>query len=176
MCGKDGICCRINWVGNGCDGTMGIKGKGHVCVEKKKKEKKMSKMKDGIAGRDVEDNKVHVKERMDRMDGVERMECAAERTGSGMDAMGAWVKITRDMFVSKSLGIFRRHAFTNSNYLITEDIMISSYWEINFVYRKISYQMQWLWEYVKNFMIHFFHFYLKFVFHIHPHFFLQFII
>ena len=36
MCGKDGICCRINWEANGCDGTMGIEGKGHVCVEKKR--------------------------------------------------------------------------------------------------------------------------------------------
>ena len=38
MCGKDGICCKygMDWVGNGCDGTMGVKGKGHVCVEKKK--------------------------------------------------------------------------------------------------------------------------------------------
>merc|ERR1712018_668610 len=54
------------------------------------------------------------------------------------------------MFVSKSLGTFRRNAFTNSNHLITEDIMISSYWEINFVCRKIPYQMQWLWEYVKK--------------------------
>ena len=116
------------------------------------KRKKMYKMNDRIAERDVENNKVHVKERMDRMDGAERMECAAERAGLEMDAMGAWVKITRDMFVSKNLGNFRRHAITNSNHLITEDIMISSYCEINFVCRKISYQMQWLWEYVKFFM------------------------
>ena len=36
MCGKDGICCKMNLEGNGCDGTMGMEGKGHVCVEKKK--------------------------------------------------------------------------------------------------------------------------------------------
>ena len=114
------------------------------------KRKEKSKMKERIVGMDVQNNKVHVKERMDRMDGAERVECAAERAGLEMDAMGVWVKLTRDMFVSKSLGTFRRNAFTNSNHLITEDIMISSYWEINFVCRKIPYQMQWLWEYVKK--------------------------
>ena len=35
-CGDDGMCCRIGWTGNGCDGNMGEAGKGHVCTEKSK--------------------------------------------------------------------------------------------------------------------------------------------
>ena len=34
-CGTEGMCCRIGWTGNGCDGNMGIKDLGHVCVEKR---------------------------------------------------------------------------------------------------------------------------------------------
>merc|ERR1739844_183165 len=32
-CG-DGMCCRLGWTGNGCDGKMGEAGKGHVCTGK----------------------------------------------------------------------------------------------------------------------------------------------
>ena len=32
-CG-DGMCCRLGWKGNGCDGKMGQAGKGHVCTGK----------------------------------------------------------------------------------------------------------------------------------------------
>ena len=30
-CGTEGMCCRLGWTGNGCDGNMGIEGHGHVC-------------------------------------------------------------------------------------------------------------------------------------------------
>merc|ERR1712110_1314605 len=30
-CG-DGYCCRYGWTGGGCNGLLGIQGKGHVCV------------------------------------------------------------------------------------------------------------------------------------------------
>merc|ERR1712066_476384 len=32
-CGTSGMCCRIGWTGNGCDGTMGNK-LYHMCVER----------------------------------------------------------------------------------------------------------------------------------------------
>ena len=35
FCGNDGRCCRIDWIGCGCDGTMGKERTGHVCVGKK---------------------------------------------------------------------------------------------------------------------------------------------
>lgn len=58
-------------------------------------------MKVKIAGRAVKDNKVHVI-------GAERTECAAgrDKTTLEMDVMGAWEKMGRDMFVSKSHGTF----------------------------------------------------------------------
>ena len=58
-------------------------------------------MKVKIAGRAVKDNKVHVI-------GAERMECVAERgkIGSDKDVTGAWEKMGRGMFVSKSHGTF----------------------------------------------------------------------
>ena len=31
-CGDGGMCCKVGWIGNGCDGTFGISGMGHVCV------------------------------------------------------------------------------------------------------------------------------------------------
>ena len=33
-CGTEGWCCRLGWEGNGCDGSMGAKGMGHVCTGK----------------------------------------------------------------------------------------------------------------------------------------------
>ena len=33
-CGNNGYCCRKDWLGCGCDGEMGVEGKGHVCAEK----------------------------------------------------------------------------------------------------------------------------------------------
>merc|ERR1719458_1259310 len=33
-CGTDGWCCRLGWEGNGCDGSMGASGMGHVCTSK----------------------------------------------------------------------------------------------------------------------------------------------
>ena len=36
-CGSDGWCCRLEWVGNGCDGNMGSSDyAGHVCTTKGK--------------------------------------------------------------------------------------------------------------------------------------------
>merc|ERR1712137_1303625 len=34
-CGTEGMCCRVGWRGNGCNGKLGIRGKGHVCVANK---------------------------------------------------------------------------------------------------------------------------------------------
>merc|ERR1719453_238925 len=31
-CGAEGYCCRLGWNGGGCNGKMGIPGKGHSCV------------------------------------------------------------------------------------------------------------------------------------------------
>ena len=33
-CGTEGWCCRLGWTGNGCDGSMGAEGMGHVCTGK----------------------------------------------------------------------------------------------------------------------------------------------
>ena len=33
-CGTEGWCCRLGWKGNGCDGSMGAFGMGHVCTSK----------------------------------------------------------------------------------------------------------------------------------------------
>ena len=33
-CGTEGWCCRLGWEGNGCDGSMGAEGMGHVCTGK----------------------------------------------------------------------------------------------------------------------------------------------
>ena len=33
-CGNNGYCCRKDQLGCGCDGEMGVEGKGHVCAEK----------------------------------------------------------------------------------------------------------------------------------------------
>jgi len=66
-CGT-GSCCRMGWKGNGCDGTMGILGKGHVCVaghakkhakkddgrrRRRKAEKKEQDMKEKAAKKDA---------------------------------------------------------------------------------------------------------------------------
>ena len=76
------------------------------------KRRKISKMKVKIVGPDVEANKVHVI-------GAERMECVAERgkIGSEKDVTGAWEKMGRGMFVSKSHGTFEGYAFAISNFI-----------------------------------------------------------